>query len=924
MSLPRRGLLYADDVYAGNAHNDAATGLAYLYDVDQLDVIYDHEETTAADYLSQLQSGYEWIQVHAHGCEYGHDFAFNNGTESKCVYPYEIANAEAKTFFFNLFTCSAAHYADPTDSVHDYGAGWYLFSGDYTVGVIGSTKTGGMYGYQPFYQALEQGKPIGEALQNWFAEMGITFPEYFYGIVLLGDPTLLSPPESSSIYISANREHSVDGNAYARGDILKQNRDGDWTMQFDASDVGVPAAVDLHAFTFLDDGSMLMTFDRSVTLRGLTEPVTPWDVVRFVPTNLGSDTAGMFMSCPFDSENFLSTSGEEIDALHYADGALYLSTTGSYTIEQQSYWGFDGKDEDIIKVVPNAELCDGQGTFWETYVHKDYSPVAGLATEDIQSLWLDGQGQPHISLTNAFTINGVSGDQKDILQLTGDGLGEYDGAYLYWSGPENGFYSAVDGLHIGQAPPLPERTSIDICVSAYPEDDTAVSFSGDLGEFTLSDPGNQCYAASELDAGTFTINAHPPADWYVEAYCIETSGGGQSQWQYAQNELTVDLDYAAVVECTFEALYHPGEPNDSMEQATPIQFGDTVEAMIDFHHEVEWYEDVDFYRFSGQAGERILVKLTGPLSLDSILELWDANGNTLAEGVIRSDGLQLDYPLPSSGEYYLVIKPLMSMSANAGPYALSLNKGLISEAVIVSANREHNVGDMQYARGDIIGRGNDVWKIMFDASSLVLTASTDVHAFTFLDDGSILMVFDRGVALPGLSGIARPWDIVRFTPEEAGDYSAGSFSWHFDGSDVGLTSTGEKIDALDEVNGELYISTLGRFSETQEGVKLIAEDEDILKFTPTEIGRNTSGTWELFLDGSALEPSLEAEDMQSLWLDEALQPHFSLTNSFDCSGTPVNQKDVLTYDTTGCRLVWHGPDQEFYSAIDGLHMVIAE
>ena len=76
-----------------------------------------------------------------------------------------------------------------------------------------------------------------------------------------------------------------------------------------------------------------------------------------------------------------------------------------------------------------------------------------------------------------------------------------------------------------------------------------------------------------------------------------------------------------------------------------------------------------------------------------------------------------------------------------------------------------------------------------------------------------------------------------------------SFSIFFDGSDVGLTSSGENVDAAFLASdGRLYLSTTGSFSV----IGASGADEDLLRFTPTSTGSTTAGTFDLYLDGSAV------------------------------------------------------------------------
>jgi hypothetical protein len=68
----------------------------------------------------------------------------------------------------------------------------YLFTSN-TLTVIGSARSGGMDLYQPFYDALSEGKTIGDAFKIWFHNPEIeqlNKEELYYGMTILGDPLL--------------------------------------------------------------------------------------------------------------------------------------------------------------------------------------------------------------------------------------------------------------------------------------------------------------------------------------------------------------------------------------------------------------------------------------------------------------------------------------------------------------------------------------------------------------------------------------------------------------------------------------------------------------------------------------------------------------------------------------------------------------
>ena len=91
-------------------------------------------------------------------------------------------------------------------------------------------------------------------------------------------------------------------------------------------------------------------------------------------------------------------------------------------------------------------------------------------------------------------------------------------------------------------------------------------------------------------------------------------------------------------------------------------------------------------------------------------------------------------------------------------------------------------------------------------------------------------------------------DIVQLSVDVAGNYQ---YSLFFDGSDVGLTTATENIDAFTIMSdGSILLSTTGAFSVTSYGYTLSGRGEDLLYFWPQTTGNDTSGYWNLYFDGS--------------------------------------------------------------------------
>ncbi len=251
------------------------------------------------------------------------------------------------------------------------------------------------------------------------------------------------------------------------------------------------------------------------------------------------------------------------------------------------------------------------------------------------------------------------------------------------------------------------------------------------------------------------------------------------------------------------------------------------------------------------------------------------------------------------------------------------------DVIYVSSSSGGNVGGVSFADEDILAFDVDtaVWSILLDGSDVGLSGAgaRDVDAFHFLDDGSIILSFLGNTTIPDVGSVDDS-DLVRFVPTSLGSSTAGSFEMYFDGSDVGLTRSGEDIDSVSvTASGDLLLSTLGSFSVP--GVS--GADEDILRFSPSSLGSSTSGSWSLEFDGSDVGLSdASSEDVSGVWLDDATGNIYLTTlGSFAVTGVSGDGADIFvcgsptTGSNTACSfsLFWNGSLDGFGGeVIDGL------
>ncbi len=239
-----------------------------------------------------------------------------------------------------------------------------------------------------------------------------------------------------------------------------------------------------------------------------------------------------------------------------------------------------------------------------------------------------------------------------------------------------------------------------------------------------------------------------------------------------------------------------------------------------------------------------------------------------------------------------------------------------------------------FADEDILryDESSGVWSLYFDGSDVGLGAR-DIDAFEILADGSILLSVDAAVTLPGAGAITDA-DIVLFTPTTTGATTAGSYTLYFDGSDVGLTTSGEDIDGIAFApDGRLLISVFTSAAVT--GVAK-ALDEDLMAFAMTSQGATTAGTWSLYFDGSDVGLTTTAEDVGGVWGGTTTRELYLSTNGAFSVGAGAGlvkgqSSDVFICapgafgDPTSCvyRFFWDGAAHSFGpEVIDGVGRVV--
>jgi len=203
LALPQRALVYVDDPWtlidSAELHIKDNVAKAYVY-ADAVTLVENNATTCKSDYLNRLGEGWSFVDVLCHGNSAGHGFLIPDPSHpSSSVYegypaPQHVAvmgnpdvrNTDPHVFFYNLFVCQAADFTQ-----QDYVGGWYIFTPTYGLAAVGSTKPGGMErGEDLFYGDLGQSFALGDAFRHWFSAWGEQDRGMYYGLTILGDPTL--------------------------------------------------------------------------------------------------------------------------------------------------------------------------------------------------------------------------------------------------------------------------------------------------------------------------------------------------------------------------------------------------------------------------------------------------------------------------------------------------------------------------------------------------------------------------------------------------------------------------------------------------------------------------------------------------------------------------------------------------------------
>jgi hypothetical protein len=181
---PLNALCYVDDDWIPWAPGYRGS-MMYLYPNTEL--VSNAAATNGTDYLeNRLPGNYVWISPFVHSNSNSHYWSPGPTTDW-----HELVPALPQAHFYNLFACSNARFTN----IHSMGA-VYAYCTASSLASVGSTKSGAMLQFTPFYSPLGTGSSLGEAYRDWwdYIAIGGLSPgelSWHLGMVVLGDPTLV-------------------------------------------------------------------------------------------------------------------------------------------------------------------------------------------------------------------------------------------------------------------------------------------------------------------------------------------------------------------------------------------------------------------------------------------------------------------------------------------------------------------------------------------------------------------------------------------------------------------------------------------------------------------------------------------------------------------------------------------------------------
>lgn len=328
----------------------------------------------------------------------------------------------------------------------------------------------------------------------------------------------------------------------------------------------------------------------------------------------------------------------------------------------------------------------------------------------------------------------------------------------------------------------------------------------------------------------------------------------------------------------------PDEPNDFLSQAVPYTVGDQVKSIFSVPGDVDMYS---VYLVGGR--EYYLEQYFGQL------DVLDPDGEFL---YLLFGHWGAVFSVEESGTYFF---RMFTEDTSWTPYTLQVLE--VNRPIYVSFQSLGTIGGVAYKPGDILRYDPlfDSWQMHFQAADVGLRGN-----LTAFDMGSWGRIYLSVAAIQALPGVGRvtPQDVLAFDPVSTGADTAGSFQLWMDGSDMGLTTVSETIDALAYEDYQvLSISTKGGGKIPGDYAPLIFQKNDVTQLYLNMTGPDTAGSSLFYSDGAAL--GLGAANIIGLDMGRSDELYLLMDRPVTLAGAQFMPGDIahcwLNYEHTACN-----------------------
>ncbi len=243
--------------------------------------------------------------------------------------------------------------------------------------------------------------------------------------------------------------------------------------------------------------------------------------------------------------------------------------------------------------------------------------------------------------------------------------------------------------------------------------------------------------------------------------------------------------------------------------------------------------------------------------------------------------------------------------------------------LFISPDSAGVVGDVAFGPEDVLiyDLNSETWSMFFDGSDVGVTANMD--AFVRYG-GYLILSFAERTQLPGIFRFIEPEDLVTFRGQTWGDDTDGRFVFYFDGSDVGLDTAEENIDAIAfNPDNQMVMSFAGAYSILDSSNQIITgTGADVVTFEAEAWYGNTEGAWSPYLHGPTMGLEDESENIDGVWISALDNENYiSTAGPYVVPGLVGDDDDIIVCvieEGSGCS--WAPFFDEVSFGIDGLYL----